>query len=163
RPDSIGHRAYHRPDPVLARLAALPPLLAHAGFPQCGHVPYWLFPGGSRGDIDGLAGRSNIGFYFYCTCYWDLLSTKTYDSGAMMHISEINTYPIKSCGRLSHQSIDLDARGPVWDRRWMVVDGDGLLITQRELPAMALIQPRLDDAHLHITAPNLPEMHVPLE
>src|SRR5262249_7301052 len=63
----------------------------------------------------------------------------------------------------SHTEITLDERGLIWDRRWMVVDGDGIVITQRELPAMALIQPRLDDACLHITAPNLPETHVPLE
>jgi uncharacterized protein YcbX len=78
-------------------------------------------------------------------------------------LSHIFTYPIKSCGRLAHTEIALDKCGPVWDRRWMVVDGDGLAITQRELPAMALIQPRFEGGSLWISTPNLPDVCVPLE
>jgi len=78
-------------------------------------------------------------------------------------LSGIFTYPIKSCGSLSHTDMMLDERGPIWDRRWMVVDSDGLFITQREIPALALIQPRFENGDLTITAPNMPEMRVPLE
>jgi uncharacterized protein YcbX len=78
-------------------------------------------------------------------------------------LSALYTYPIKSCGRLSHSEIALDARGPVWDRRWMVTDGDGKVITQRELPALALVQPRFENGNLAITAPNMPEMCIPLQ
>lgn len=80
-----------------------------------------------------------------------------------MQISEIFTYPIKSCGRLSHTEIELDARGPIWDRRWMVVDSDGIFITQREISALALVQPDFVNDELTINAPNMPEMCVPLE
>lgn len=80
-----------------------------------------------------------------------------------MHISQIFTYPIKSCGRMAHNEITLDARGPVWDRRWMVVDSDGLFITQRENPALALVQPRFDNSNLAIRAPGMPEMCIPLQ
>ncbi|MEO8606369.1 MAG: MOSC N-terminal beta barrel domain-containing protein [Chloroflexota bacterium] len=77
-------------------------------------------------------------------------------------LTHLYTYPIKSCGSLSHKEIALDARGPLWDRRWMVTDGDGKVITQRELPAMALIQPRFENGNLALTAPNMPEICVPL-
>lgn len=80
-----------------------------------------------------------------------------------MQISGIYTYPIKSCGAIAHTQIELDKHGPVWDRRWMVVDSDGLFITQRELPALALIQPRFDNGDLAISAPGMPEMCLPLE
>jgi uncharacterized protein len=79
------------------------------------------------------------------------------------YISAIYTYPIKSCGRLSHREIQLDKRGPIWDRRWMVVDSDGIFITQREISALALVQPRFEDGNLAITAPNMSEICVPLE
>jgi len=80
-----------------------------------------------------------------------------------MQISGVYTYPIKSCARLSHSEIELDARGPLWDRRWMVVDSDSLFITQREIPALALVQPRFEHGDLIISAPNMPEMRVPLK
>lgn len=78
-------------------------------------------------------------------------------------ISALYTYPIKSCGVLSHRQIELDASGPMWDRRWMVVNSEGVFLTQRELPPMALIHPAFKGGDLSITAPNMPEMCVPLE
>jgi uncharacterized protein YcbX len=79
-----------------------------------------------------------------------------------VHISSIFTYPIKSCARLEHTEIALDKYGPVWDRRWMVVDSDGIFLTQRELSALALIQPRIEGDQLAIIAPGMPEICVPL-
>src|SRR6185503_19548941 len=78
-------------------------------------------------------------------------------------LSHIYTYPIKSCGALSHSRIELDARGPVWDRRWMVVDADGLFITQREILALALIQPQFEDDQLRLAAPEMPDIRLPIQ
>lgn len=79
-----------------------------------------------------------------------------------MQISGLFTYPIKSCGAIAHQQVELDARGLVWDRRWMLVDGDGLFISQRELPQMALIQPAIDDGFLTVHAPGRRPLSLPL-
>lgn len=78
-------------------------------------------------------------------------------------VSALYTYPIKSCGALSHTQIMLDERGPVWDRRWMIVDGGGVFITQRELPALALIQPAFEAGCLRLSAPGMPDTAVPLQ
>ncbi len=80
-----------------------------------------------------------------------------------MHLSGIFTYPIKSCGALAHHEIELDKRGPVWDRRWMVTDSDGMFLTQRELPQLAIIQPRFEDGSLYLSAPGMSEISLPLE
>jgi uncharacterized protein YcbX len=80
-----------------------------------------------------------------------------------IHLSQIWTYPIKSCGALSHSEIALDARGPAWDRRWMVVDHKGVFITQRELPMLALIQPAFENGCLRLEAPEMPAAYVALE
>ncbi|MCC7448158.1 MAG: MOSC N-terminal beta barrel domain-containing protein [Anaerolineae bacterium] len=77
-------------------------------------------------------------------------------------LTHIHTYPIKSCGALSHTRIELDKRGPVWDRRWMVVDSAGVFITQRELPALALIQPAFEDGYMKLRAPGMADTRVPL-
>lgn len=79
-----------------------------------------------------------------------------------MHISALYTYPIKSCGAAAHQHVELDARGPLWDRRWMLVDADGLFISQRELPQMALIQPAIEEGFLTVHAPERTPLSLPL-
>lgn len=80
-----------------------------------------------------------------------------------MHVSALYTYPIKSCGGLSHPAVNFDHRGPTWDRRWVVTDSDGMFYTQRELPPMALIQPRFMDDTLLLTAPGMSDIRVNLD
>lgn len=79
-----------------------------------------------------------------------------------MHISALYSYPIKSCGATAHQQIELDVRGPIWDRRWMLVDAGGLFISQRELPQMALIQPAIEEGFLTVRAPGRRPLSLPL-
>lgn len=83
----------------------------------------------------------------------------------MPTITALYTYPIKSAGRLEHDQIALEATGPVYDRRWMAVyDGEKPYrsISQRELPKLALVQPRLHDDHMHLSAPGMSDIQVPL-
>jgi uncharacterized protein YcbX len=80
-----------------------------------------------------------------------------------MHVSALYTYPIKSCGGLTHDEIHFDTRGPIWDRRWVVTDADGMFYTQRELPPMALIQPQFDGDKLTLSAPGMSRISLPLE
>jgi uncharacterized protein len=79
-----------------------------------------------------------------------------------VQLRQILTYPIKSCGVLSHEHIELDRRGPVGDRRWMVIDHDDKFLTQRELSSLALIQPTFEGDCLRINAPGMPAVYVPL-
>ena len=50
--------------------------------------------------------------------------------------------------------------GPVRDRRWMLVDEDGLFLTQRTQPRMALIAPRFAGEDLIVEAPNMPTLRI---
>lgn len=79
-----------------------------------------------------------------------------------VQVSALYTYPVKSCGGIAHDRIDLVARGLRDDRRWMVTDPAGKFITMREAHRMALIQPTLTDDELILTAPDLPPLHIPL-
>jgi hypothetical protein len=79
-----------------------------------------------------------------------------------IRVTGLYTYPIKSCGRLSHERLLLDERGPVYDRHWMVVDEAGRFQTQRELPRLALVQPTFAGDTLVVSAPGVGELRLPL-
>lgn len=65
-----------------------------------------------------------------------------------MHLSEINIYPVKSLKGISLRKAAVEDRGLQFDRRWMLVNGKGKFITQREFPVMAAIEVRIEDGSL---------------
>ena len=73
-------------------------------------------------------------------------------------------FPIKSCAGIAVPQARLLPTGLEWDRAWMVVDGQGQFVTQRQVPHMVLVQPRMDTAHgcMHMAFPGLPDCQVPL-
>lgn len=79
-----------------------------------------------------------------------------------IYISALHTYPVKSCAGILHERAELVERGLRYDRQWMVVDAANKFITQRENPRMALVQTKLSNDELILTAPDLPPLHVPL-
>ncbi len=78
-----------------------------------------------------------------------------------MFLSQIFLYPIKSTRGTEVSETQVDISGPVKDRRWMLVDQDGLFLSQRKLPRMALIHPRFEGTDLVVTAPDMPPLVIP--
>ena len=64
-----------------------------------------------------------------------------------MTISGIFTYPVKSLGGIALNESLVEARGLAFDRRWVIVDDQGVFLSQRELPQMALLQPAFVTVH----------------
>ena len=85
------------------------------------------------------------------------------DSDIPVSLESVHVYPIKSCAGTSPDEALLVETGFDLDRAWMVVDGDGLLVTQRELPRMALIQPKLKGEEMILRAPGMLALHVALD
>lgn len=56
-----------------------------------------------------------------------------------LSVASIHVYPIKSLGGFTVQEGRLTDRGLEHDRRWMLIDGGGRFVSQRELPAMACL------------------------
>jgi uncharacterized protein YcbX len=84
----------------------------------------------------------------------------------MATLTELVLYPIKSCAGLSVPeallALDgLSAQG-VHDREWMLVTPDGLFLTQREVPRMAVVTPRIEAEMLVAEAPGMSPLHLPL-
>lgn len=70
---------------------------------------------------------------------------------ALITLSGLTTYPIKSAAGISLNQAQVTDRGLLHDRRWMVCDLNGTFLTQRKFPKMALIRVAVDDTlHLNI-------------
>ena len=78
-------------------------------------------------------------------------------------LSALHVYPIKSCGGVVLDAGLLVETGLEFDRAWMVVDGQGELLTQRELPRMALVQPTFKGSELVLRAPGMLALHLRLD
>lgn len=78
-------------------------------------------------------------------------------------VSELNIYPIKSCGGISVREAAVVERGFQYDRRWMVTDRNGMFLTQRNHPKLALAVTSLNGNHILITSSNLDQVRIPLE
>ena len=82
-------------------------------------------------------------------------------------IAALWVFPIKSCAGISVQQAVLTPTGLAHDRAWMVVDADGEMVTQRDLPRMALVQPELVHlgaslSELVLHASGMAALHLPL-
>lgn len=75
-------------------------------------------------------------------------------------LSQLTIYPVKSCAGIKLQSADTSPFGLKYDRRWMLVDANGEMITQRQHPRMCLIQPTLDNGQLSLNATGMDQLQV---
>jgi uncharacterized protein len=78
-----------------------------------------------------------------------------------VHLNDLFVYPIKSARGIRLQTAQLDERGFQHDRRWMLVDADGVFVSQREAHRMALIDVALADDTLLANAPDMPQLAIP--
>ncbi len=69
-----------------------------------------------------------------------------------LYLSEINIYPVKSLQGISLNSAEIGPMGLIHDRRWMLVDENNRLVTQREFPQMAIISVNTFSDRLEIKA-----------
>ncbi len=85
-------------------------------------------------------------------------------------LTGLNVYPVKSCRGISVARARIGVRGlmldspasPVGDREWMIVDGDGRFITQREVPQLALVDIAITPDALRLAMRGMSSIDVPL-
>lgn len=90
---------------------------------------------------------------------------------ALGKISQIDIFPIKSCGNIQVNEAIVTKLGLahpenplVVDRKWMVIDAEkGSFLTQRQLPKMALIKPRLEGDSLILSAPGQADLEITIQ
>ncbi|MBY8872437.1 MOSC domain-containing protein [Micromonospora sp. PLK6-60] len=72
----------------------------------------------------------------------------------------IHTYPVKGCHRLDHRDARVEPWGLAGDRRWLLVDADGVGVTQRETTDLVRLHARPRPGGLLLTAPGRPDLDV---
>ncbi len=85
------------------------------------------------------------------------------DSDLSGTIARLFVYPVKSCAGIEVQEALLTDTGLDLDRAWMVVDAEGMFVTQRTLPRMALIRPQLKADEMVLRAPGMLALHVAID
>ena len=78
-------------------------------------------------------------------------------------IARLFVYPVKSCAGIEVQQALLTETGLDLDRAWMVADAQGMFLTQRSLPRMALIRPQLKSDEMVLRAPGMLALHVAID
>jgi uncharacterized protein len=78
-----------------------------------------------------------------------------------MIVSALYIYPVKSCRGNPVQEVEMTPFGFRHDREFLVVDKEGVFLTQRTTPALALVEIELAGDGLQLRAPNLSPLQLP--
>ncbi|CAG0978059.1 putative protein YcbX [Myxococcaceae bacterium] len=79
-----------------------------------------------------------------------------------LRVASLHLYPVKSCRGLSPARWRLGPFGLEHDRSFMVVDETGRFLTQREHPALAQVETRIEADALVLAAPGEKALEIPL-
>ena len=77
-----------------------------------------------------------------------------------LKLSDIYIYPIKSLGGISLEESILEERGLQYDRRWVLIDDQGIFITQRKYPLLSLLKVSINRDKIRVTRQNHSEQHI---
>lgn len=66
-------------------------------------------------------------------------------------LSQIFIYPIKSLGGIALTEAQVEERGLQYDRRWMLTDLGGQMLSQRDIPQMALLDVEVGTQSLQVS------------
>lgn len=75
-------------------------------------------------------------------------------------VSGLSIYPVKSCRGLHLNSALVESSGLENDRRWMVVDESGVMLTQRKIAKMCLVQVELTETGLVLKTASMDSLSV---
>jgi hypothetical protein len=78
-------------------------------------------------------------------------------------VTSVFRYPVKSCRGERLEAAVVEPWGLAGDRRWMIVDADGTMVTAREHPRLVLVRPSVDNSNktMRFETPGLPDLTIP--
>ena len=77
-------------------------------------------------------------------------------------VTDLYRYPVKSCRGERLPEAAVEPWGLAGDRRWMIVDPGGDVVTARERPRLLLVTPFPGDDAIRLTGPAMPDLTVPV-
>lgn len=80
------------------------------------------------------------------------------------YVSAINVAPLKSGRAIYMNRVWVNERGLAYDREYMVVNKSGKFLSQRDVPRLALVTPRLnyEEEYIRFSAPDMPDIFHPM-
>ena len=78
-------------------------------------------------------------------------------------LAAIRIHPVKSCAGIGVDEALLVETGLEFDRALMLVDPEHRMVTQRQLPRLALVRPQLRSEEMLLRAPGMLGLHVALD
>jgi uncharacterized protein len=75
-------------------------------------------------------------------------------------VTDLYRYPVKSCRGQRLRAAPVQPWGLAGDRRWMIVDSGGEVVTARERPRLVLVTPVPGAEGIRLTGPGMPELAV---
>lgn len=73
-------------------------------------------------------------------------------------LKQIFIYPVKSLAGIAVEQWQVDEKGLLYDRKWMLIDEEQQFLSQRRLPKMALIKTAITDKKLILSAPEMDDL-----
>ncbi len=80
----------------------------------------------------------------------------------MIELTQLAIYPIKSTAQISLSRAQISPFGLEMDRRWMLIDDNGQMLTQRKHATLCLIKTTIQPDSLCVTTPGMPALRLPL-
>ena len=80
---------------------------------------------------------------------------------AIVTVAGLFIYPLKSARGIGCSRVQVSRTGFEWDRQWMLINANGVFLSQRTHPQLARVVPRLDGGGLVLEAPELPPLRLP--
>jgi uncharacterized protein YcbX len=79
------------------------------------------------------------------------------------HLHSIHVHPVKAVRGLAPRQADVEPWGLAGDRRWVLIDDGGKVVTQRQQPRLALAAAGLlPGGGVRLSAPGMPPLTVPV-
>ena len=72
----------------------------------------------------------------------------------MVRIQSLHRYPLKSARGETLESVEVGPRGMLYDREWMIVDENGLFLTQRTVPTLCRLRAFIHQDYLYVYGDN---------
>ncbi len=76
------------------------------------------------------------------------------EKSAMITVSQINIYPLKSAAPISFEEAIIGRKGVDNDRNWMLIDDKGVALTARDCPDLLKVESHLTESGITFSAPN---------
>lgn len=77
-----------------------------------------------------------------------------------MQLDQIIIYPIKSCAGIELENSLVENRGFPMDRRWMLIESDGMFVSQRNSPQLSLIESKITESQILVNYPGMDQLGI---